>query len=70
MEKIMHKSERAANTYVQILTFKEIYCSDCKTVLARYSMKYFTDADINELVRLHYSTHIKNGHAMETRISE
>ena len=29
------------------LTFKEIYCSDCKTVLARYSTKYFTDTDIN-----------------------
>lgn len=53
-----------------VLKFKEIYCSDCKTVLARYSMKYFTDADINELVRLHYSTHIKDGHSMETRIAD
>jgi hypothetical protein len=52
------------------LTFKEIYCSDCKTVLARYSTKYFTDADINELVRLHYSTHIKDGHLMETRLAD
>lgn len=52
------------------LPFKEIYCSDCKTVLARYSTKYFTDADINELVRLHYSAHIKDGHSMETRIAE
>jgi hypothetical protein len=52
------------------LPFKEIYCSDCKTVLARYSTKYFTDADITELVRLHYSAHIKNGHAMETRLAD
>jgi len=54
----------------QLLPFKEIYCSDCKIVLARYSMKYFTDADINELVRLHYSAHIKDGHSMETRVAE
>jgi hypothetical protein len=47
--------------------FKEVYCADCKTVLARYSMKYFTDADITELVRIHYSAHIKEGHAIETR---
>lgn len=53
-----------------VLTFKEIYCSDCKTVLARYSTKYFTDADINELVRLHYSAHIKDGHLMETRLAD
>jgi hypothetical protein len=52
------------------LPFKEIYCSDCKTVLARYSTKYFTDADINELVHLHYSAHIKNGHSMQTRLAE
>lgn len=52
------------------LPFKEIYCSDCKTVLARYSTKYFSDADINELVRLHYSAHIKDGHSMETRLAE
>ncbi|HEY7734040.1 MAG TPA: hypothetical protein VIB07_04545 [Nitrososphaera sp.] len=52
------------------MTFKEIYCSDCKTVLARYSTKYFSDGDINELMRLHYSSHIKSGHSMGTRISE
>ncbi|HEY7506798.1 MAG TPA: hypothetical protein VH621_04285 [Nitrososphaera sp.] len=57
-------------TMTQPLTFKEIYCSDCKTVLARYSTKYFSDGDINELMRLHYSSHIKDGHSMGTRISE
>jgi hypothetical protein len=63
----MHKSGAAEITS---LSFKEVYCSDCKTVLARYSTKYFTDADINELVRLHYLAHIKDGHSMETRLTE
>ncbi|AIC14547.1 hypothetical protein [Nitrososphaera viennensis] len=49
--------------------FKEVYCADCKMVLARYSVKYFTDADINELVHVHYSAHIKEGHAIEIRMS-
>ena len=52
------------------LPFKEIYCSDCKTVLARYSTKYFTDANINELVRLQFSSHIKKGHSVETRLAD
>lgn len=55
------------NTY---LILKEIYCSDCKMVLARYSTKYFTDLNINTLVRSHFSYHIKNGHSMETRLVE
>jgi hypothetical protein len=38
-------------------------------VLARYSIKYFNDADITELVRIHYSLHIKEGHVVETRLS-
>jgi hypothetical protein len=52
------------------LIFKEIYCSDCKMVLARYSTKYFTDANINVLVRLHFFMHIRKGHSMETRLVE
>ncbi len=39
-------------------------------VLARYSTKYFTDLNINLLVRSHFSTHIKKGHSMETRLVE
>jgi hypothetical protein len=50
--------------------FKEIYCSDCKMVLARYSTKYFTDPKINVLVRSHFFTHIKNGHSIEMRLVE
>jgi hypothetical protein len=52
------------------LKFKEIYCSDCKMVLARYSTKYFTDLNINVLVRSHFSAHIKKGHSMEMRLVE
>jgi hypothetical protein len=50
--------------------FKEIYCSDCKMVLARYSTKYFTDSNINVLVRSYFFTHIRNGHSMEMRLVE
>jgi hypothetical protein len=52
------------------MIFKEVFCSDCKMVLARYSTKYFTDLNINLLVRSHFSTHIKMGHSMETRLVE
>ncbi|HEX6252743.1 MAG TPA: hypothetical protein VFZ55_00860 [Nitrososphaera sp.] len=52
------------------MIFKEVFCSDCKMVLARYSTKYFTDLNINVLVRSHFSTHIKMGHSMETKLVE
>ncbi|HWS20177.1 MAG TPA: hypothetical protein VN239_05775 [Nitrososphaera sp.] len=52
------------------MIFKEIFCSDCKIVLARYSTKYFTDLNINALVRLHFYTHIKSGHSIEIRLVE
>jgi hypothetical protein len=39
-------------------------------VLARYSTKYFTDLDINVLVRSYFFTHIKKGHSMEMRLVE
>jgi hypothetical protein len=39
-------------------------------MLARYSTKYFTDLNINPLVRTHFSMHIKEGHSMEMRFVE
>jgi hypothetical protein len=56
-------------TTISLLPFKEIYCSDCKMVLARYSTRYFTDANINDLIRLHFSAHIKSGHSIEIRLA-
>ncbi len=52
------------------MKFKEVFCSDCKMVLARYSTKYFTDLDINVLVRSHFFIHIKKGHSIEMRLIE
>jgi hypothetical protein len=48
--------------------FREVYCADCKKVLGRYSAKYFDDSDINELVHIRHSSHVKEGHALETRL--
>jgi hypothetical protein len=50
------------------IIYKEVYCVDCKKVLARYSTRYFTDDNINELVHIHYSSHIREGHEVETRL--
>jgi hypothetical protein len=52
------------------MTFKEVYCRDCSTVLARYNLKYFSESKIAELTRLHHQAHIKSGHALVTRSSE
>jgi len=51
------------------IVYKEVYCVDCKKVLARYSTRYFTDDNINELVHIHYSSHIREGHEVETRLA-
>ena len=40
---------------------------DCGITLAKYSSKYFSDSDIAELIHLHHSSHIRDGHAMHTR---
>ena len=52
------------------MVFKEIYCLDCKIVLAKYNMVYFSDLNIAELAKLHYPSHVKNGHSLVIRLSE
>jgi hypothetical protein len=53
--------------YVE-MEFKEVFCHDCKTILARYNADYFSDLKVTELTRLHHNTHIRSGHSVTTRL--
>jgi hypothetical protein len=52
---------------MQGVPFKEIYCQDCKIILARYNDDYFSDSSIDELSKLHYYYHIREGHSIIVR---
>lgn len=52
------------------MSFKEIFCQDCKIILARYNDDYFSEASVNELSKLHYYCHIKEGHSIILRKKE
>ncbi len=52
---------------MQRVPFKEIYCQDCKIILARYNEDFFSEASIDELSKLHYYFHIREGHSLIVR---
>ena len=52
-----------------VMGFKEVFCHDCKTILARYNVDYFSDLKVTELTRLYHNTHIKSGHSVTTRLT-
>jgi hypothetical protein len=52
---------------MQGVPFKEIYCQDCEIILARYNEDYFSDSSIDELSKLHYYYHIREGHSIIVR---
>lgn len=52
---------------MQKVPFKEIYCQDCKIILARYNEDFFSEASIDELSKLHYYYHIREGHSIIVR---
>jgi hypothetical protein len=49
------------------LEFREIYCNNCKKILGRYSVKYYPEAKIAELIKDNHSVHLRNGHQIEIR---
>ncbi len=49
------------------LEFKEIYCNNCKKTLGRYNVRYFTDANIAELIKSSHTSHYRNGHQIIVR---
>jgi hypothetical protein len=52
------------------MKFKHVYCQDCNILLAKYNTRYFSDVNIAELVRIHYHSHIKQGHSLVTRTAD
>jgi len=49
------------------MEFKEIYCNDCKKVLGRYNIKYYSDDKIGDLIKSVHSLHLREGHEIEIR---
>ena len=49
------------------MEFREVYCVNCKKVLGRYNIKFYSNDKISELVNLTHATHIRNGHQVNIR---
>ena len=49
------------------MDFREVYCTNCKKVLGRYNIKFYSEDKIDELLNTDHSTHIRNGHQVNIR---
>lgn len=49
------------------MEYREIYCNNCKKILGRYNIKYYTDDKIGELIKSSYDLHVREGHEIELR---
>lgn len=47
--------------------FREIYCNNCKKVLGRYSVRFYNEDRISELLKTNHVEHVRNGHHVEIR---
>ena len=50
-----------------MVEYREIYCNDCKKVLGRYNVKYYSESKIGEVIMTSHSNHVKEGHDIEQR---
>lgn len=44
------------------MEFREIYCSNCKKILGRYNIKFYSDEKIGEILNIYHISHIRSGH--------
>ncbi len=49
------------------MEFSEIYCNNCKKVLGRYNVKFYTENKIGELIKTSHINHVRNGHHLIIR---
>ncbi len=50
-----------------MMEIREIYCNNCKKVLGRYNVKYYSDDKIGDLIKSSHETHVREGHVIEIR---
>ena len=49
------------------MEYREIYCNNCKKVLGRYNVKFYSDAKIAELLKDSHAVHVRQGHQLDIR---
>ena len=49
------------------MEFREIYCSNCKKILGRYNIKFYSDDKIGEILNTNHVSHIRSGHQVTIR---
>jgi len=49
------------------LEFREIYCNNCKKILGRYNVKYYSESKIAELIKDNHAFHVRQGHHLDIR---
>ena len=47
---------------INLVEFREIYCDNCKKVLARYNVKYYSADVVDGLIQTIHVTHTRGGH--------
>lgn len=48
--------------------YREIYCNDCKKIIGRYNVKYYSESKIGEVIKTSHALHVREGHDIEERI--
>ena len=49
------------------MEFREVYCVNCKKVLGRYNVKFYSEDRIGELMKSTHFSHIREGHQVNIR---
>ncbi|KAG2477166.1 MAG: hypothetical protein NPMRTH5_320005 [Nitrosopumilales archaeon] len=50
-----------------MMEIREIYCNNCKKVLGRYNLKYYSDDKIGDLIKSNHERHVREWHEIEIR---
>jgi len=47
---------------INLVEFREIYCNDCKKMLAKYNTIYYSEDTVAELIQTIHVIHSRAGH--------
>jgi len=50
-----------------MMEIREIYCNNCKKILGRYNLKYYSDDKIGDLIKSNHQLHVREGHEIDIR---
>ena len=63
----MSKTLKSKNIIKMCMEFREIFCNNCKKLLGRYNVNFYSEANVADIINSVHVLHSRAGHEIKIK---